>query len=608
MSLENFTDFKLPKNAYLSFDANSLKELIIERLNESETFTDQNFEGSNFSAFIDVVAYMYHVLLFHLNTTSNESTFTTATIYENMSKLVSNIGYKPLGDQTSILDISLQAQNINAGVYTIPKFSIVNVGSVSLCSLKDITFEKVQNGTLETLDINYNILHQGAIREANFTASGEGYETFTLIDTYTTPQVSKSVTSIQNEQFIADNTFTVYVKDNVTGEWVQWKETTSLFLENPNNTCFEKRINHDGNYEFKFGDGNNGLSLKEGNSVVVFYVVSDNEVGVLGSNAINSKNLNLYTSRTFNEIKDQLYGDDILIQSADLPNISLSNEYSSTPVKLAETVEDIKNNAPSIFSTQDRLVNKVDYEAHINRNFSNITKSVKALSNEDYTSQVLFYFNKIGISRGLDDARTLLAQVNFSASTNFNNIYIYTVRTNQPILDERIPNYLSEGQKRLIVDFCNRKKDITHNVVISDPIFKAFSFGVGDITDGNTIDNIVSNSFLRVTVDRNVSISDASIYDNISKIFKRNFSAIELGSLVSTAQITREILNIDGIEGLETVNGNNTTPNLSFIIWNPDYRDLDNTILARDYKLKDFEYAYFYNVSDVVNKIAIRRV
>jgi len=608
MSLENFTDFKLPKNAYLSFDANSLKELIIDRLNENETFTDQNFEGSNFSAFIDVVAYMYHVLLFHLNTTSNESTFTTATIYENMSKLVSNIGYKPLGDQTSILDVALRAQNISAGVYTIPRFSIVNVGSVSYCTLKDITFEKVQSGTGETLEVNYSILHQGAIREANFTASGEEYETFTLIDTYTTPQVSKSVTSIQNEKFIADNAFTVYVKNSVTGVWTQWKETASLFLENPNNTCFEKRLNHDGNYEFKFGDGNNGLSLKEGSSVAIFYVVSDNEIGVLGGGAVNGKNFNLYTSNTFNEIKSQLYEDVSLIQPVNLPDISLSNEYSSTPVKLAETVDEIKRNAPGIFSSQDRLVSKADYEAHINRGFSNITRSVKVLSNEDYTSQVLFYFNKVGISRGLDDARTLLAQVNFSTSTNFNNIYIYTVRTNQPVLDERIPNYLNEGQKRLIVDYCNRKKDITHNIVISDPIFKAFSFGVGEVTDSNTIDNIVNDSFLRVTVDRNVSISNASIYDSIVKIFKRNFSSIELGSLVSTAQITREILNIDGVEGLETVNGNNVTPNLSFIIWNPDYRYIDNTILARDYKLKDFEYAYFYSISDVANKIAIRRV
>ena len=525
-----------------------------------------------------------------------------------MSKLVSNIGYKPLGDQTSIVDIALQAQNIDAGVYTIPKFSIVNVGGVSFNTLKDITFEKVQDSVPEVLDVNYSILHQGTTKEATFTASGELYETFTLIDAYTTSQINKSVTPVPNEKFIADNTFTVYVKDAVTGKWTQWKETTSLFLEAPNNTCYEKRLNHDGNYEFKFGDGNNGLSLRGGDSVVVFYLVSDNEVGLLGSGSVDGKNLVLYTTSTFDDIRSQIYTDVNLIQPSDLPNISLSNEFSSTPIKLAETVEDIKNNAPGIFSTQDRLVNKTDYEAHINRNFSNVTGPVKILSNEDYTSQVLFYFNQIGVKRGIDDARTLLSQVNFSTSTNFNNIYIYTVRTNQPVLDERIPNYLNEGQKRLIVDFCDRKKDVTHNIVLSDPIFKAFSFGVGEITDRNTIDDIVNNSTLRVTVDRNVSVSDAALYDKISRIFKKAFASVELGSLISTAQMTREILNIDGVEGLETVNGDNVTPNLSFIIWNPDYRYIDSTVLARDYKLKDFEYGYFYSVSDVANKIAIRRV
>jgi hypothetical protein len=81
-----------------------------------------------------------------------------------------------------------------------------------------------------------------------------------------------------------------------------------------------------------------------------------------------------------------------------------------------------------------------------------------------------------------------------------------------------------------------------------------------------------------------------------------------LGSLLNTSQITKDILNIDGIIGLETVNGNNVTPNLSFVVWNPDYRYIDNTILARDYKLKDFEYAYFYKVSDVADKVTIRRV
>tara|TARA_R110000772_G_scaffold48999_7_gene112016 strand:- start:2882 stop:4708 length:1827 start_codon:yes stop_codon:yes gene_type:complete len=608
MSLEKFTDFKLPKDAYLSFDANSLKNLIIDRLNENEVFTDQNFEGSNFNAVIDVVAYMYHVLLFYLNTTSNESTLTTATIYENMNKLVSNIGYKPLGDQTSILAVDITADNILSDVYTLPKFCNINVGGVSYYSLEDITFEKVTDNSTELLQLNYNSLHQGSLKEAIFTANGEEYETITLIDTYTSSQVIKSARSVSDEKFVADNTFSIYVRNSLTGRWSEWTETASLYLENPTNKKYEKRFNSEGNYEFKFGDGNNGQTLNGNDRVVVFYLESDNESAVVGAGATSGKSFGLYTSPDFDGVLNELYTEQNLITPTTIENLSVSNKHSSTPIKAAESVEEIKQNAPGIFSTQDRLVTKADYAAQITRNFGNIAKPVKVLSNEDYTSQVLFYFNNIGVKRGIDDARTLLAQVNFSTSTNFNNIYVYAVRSNEAIIDDKIPNYLNEGQKRSIINFCNVKKDITHNVVVSDPIFKAFSFGVGEINNTSTVDSVITNSKLRVTVDRNVAINDTSIKSRVSKIIESYFKDVQLGDVIDVAAITRDILNIDGVEGLETVNGNNVTPNLSFVIWNPDYRNIDSTVLARDYKLKDFEYAYFYDISNILNKLSIRRV
>lgn len=608
MNLEDYTDFKLPKNAYLSFDATTLKDLIIERLNESEAFTDQNFEGSNFNAFIDVVAYMYHVLLFYLNTTSNESTFTTATIYENMNKLVSNIGYKPIGDQTSLLNISLAAENIDSGVYTIPRFSFINANGSGFYTLQDITFQKTQDTVLEDLFVNNNTLYQGQLKEVGFTASGEKYETFTLIDRFKSEQANEAINTITETKFISDNAFTIFVKNSVTGEWTEWCETGSLFLEGPTSTCYEKRLNPKGDYEFKFGDGNNGQALREGDRVIVFYVISDNVSGIIGSGASQSQKFNLYTSSNFNSIRQYIYNEVNVLSPAQLNNIVINNSYESTPIKTAETVDEIRANAPRIFTSQDRLVSKGDYEAHINRNFGNIVKPVKILSNEDYTSQVLQYFSDIGTNSSLDDARSLLAQVNFSSSTNFNNIYVYTVRSNEFILGERIPNYLSEGQKRLITEYCNKKKDVTHNVVISDPVFKAFSFGVGEVTSNNTVDDIVRDSLIRLTVNRNVAVSDASLRDRVSIIFKDAFNQIELGDIINVAQLSRDILNIDGVESIETINGNNKTTSLSFVVWNPDYKFIDNDVIANEYKLRDFQLAYFYNVSDIVNKIDIRRV
>ena len=51
-----FLDFNLPQDAYVAFDATTLKDFIIQRLNENEKFTDQNYEGSNLAAVIDIIA------------------------------------------------------------------------------------------------------------------------------------------------------------------------------------------------------------------------------------------------------------------------------------------------------------------------------------------------------------------------------------------------------------------------------------------------------------------------------------------------------------------------------------------------------------------------
>jgi len=614
MSLQDFTDYKLPKNAYLTFDADTLKTLIIERLNENESFTDQNFEGSNFSAFIDVVAYMYHVLLFQLNTTSNESTFNTATIYENMNKLVGNIGYKPLGDQTSLLNFSLSASNISPNVYTIPRFSSITAEGTSYVSIDDITFEKVSNLTTEAVATSNNTLYQGTLNEATFTATGEPYENIILIDSFTSKQFKQTPSNLNNSKFISDNTFSVFVKDVTDGEWVEYTETASLFLENATAYKYEKRLNPSGNYEFKFGNNLNGKQLSIGDEVLIFYVTSDNEAGDVGPNTLSTSSFTLYGSENFNNIRGIIYSDDrTLISPAQLSNVLVNNSTRSSSPKKAETVDDIKNNAPKIFASQNRLVTKDDYRYQINRNFNNITRDVKILSNDEYTSKVLAYYAEQGLGQANDDARMLLSQVQFSTSTSFNNVYVFTVPNGNPTLNGVTPNYLNSAQKQAIADFCNEKKDITQNVVIADPIFKAFAFGVSNVSgssfsDNDTVDTVVNDSFLRVTVDKNQSLNDSAIKTTISNIFSTYFDDVQLGDVINVAALTNDILNIQGVTDLHTVNGDAVIANLSLIVWNPDYKEEDKNIQSLNYQLEDFEYGYFYNPANITNKITIRRL
>ena len=613
MSLEDFTDYKLPKNAYLTFDADSLKSLIIERLNENETFTDQNFEGSNFSAFIDVVAYMYHVLLFQLNTTSNESTFDTATIYENMNKLVSNIGYKPLGDQTSLANISLSATNLASNVYTLPRYSTITADGTTFVATEDITFEKTLDSTIEEVAASNTTLYQGTLTEATFNATGEPYENIILVDSFTSKQFTQSTKNLNSTKFISDNTFSVFVQNNVTSVWDEYTETASLFLEDADAKKFEKRLNASGNYEFKFGNNLNGKQLNGNDTVLIFYVVSDNEAGDVGPNAFVGSTFTLYSSKDFLEVKDILFDSDQTIITADqLADLTINNPTASSPTKKAETVDDIRTSAPKVFASQNRLVTKDDYRYQINRNFNNITRDVKILSNEDYTSKVLAYYNDLGLANGNDDARVLYSQVQFSTSTSFNNVYVYTVPNGNPTLNGSIPNFLNAAQKQLISDFCDNKKDITQNVVVTDPIFKAFAFGATSLgssfaTD-DTIDDIVNNSKLRITLDRNQAINDGAVKTAVFNTFNNYFNNVQLGDVIDVAALTNDVLNIPGVTALHTVNGDSEIANLSFAVWNPDYKDEDRVIQSLNYQLEDFQFAYFYNPQDIANKIELRRL
>jgi len=81
------------KDSYLTFDGKSIRDVIIDRLNKEGIFTDQNYQGSNLSAFIDVISYCFSTLLYYLNKTSSESMFSEAQLYENMNRIIKILNY-----------------------------------------------------------------------------------------------------------------------------------------------------------------------------------------------------------------------------------------------------------------------------------------------------------------------------------------------------------------------------------------------------------------------------------------------------------------------------------------------------------------------------------
>lgn len=119
MGASTFTEFNLPRNAYTAFDAVSMKQLITNRLKASGQFPDIDYEGSNITGLVEIVAYMYHVLMYYINQTATETLFSQAELYENINKLIALIGYKPQGYQTCLLNFDFTAKSaLPTGLYT----------------------------------------------------------------------------------------------------------------------------------------------------------------------------------------------------------------------------------------------------------------------------------------------------------------------------------------------------------------------------------------------------------------------------------------------------------------------------------------------------------
>lgn len=605
MAISNFTEFNLPRNAYAAFDAVSMKQLIVNRLKTSEKFQDIDFEGSNISALVDVVAYMYHVLLFYVNQTSSEATFSQSELFENINKIVSLIGYKPHGYHTPSVTLSEFSANSNLipGSYLLPRFSYINVDGSTYTFTEDVFFEKSVNES-ENIDsvVNNVVLYQGDVKEYPITtALGEAFE----IKVITIQDLINNTTIIDN------NNIFVFVRDIYTEKWSEWKEVDTVYGQESTAKVFEKRFNENLNYELKFGNDVNGKQLNAGDQIAIYYLQSKGTTGKIGSNLLTGRQLSLYNTNRWNEIYSHIrISNATKIDVNQLTYFNLNNETASTNFKSYETVDEIKKNAPLMFMSQNRCVTVGDFESKILSKFSNIIENTKVVNNQDYTKYYLKYFYDIGLERPNQDERVLMNQVLFSDSCDFNNVYCFVVPKYGSILNEETPIGLPISQKQAIVESFNDIKLINQNVVVCDPIYNAFDIGLPFPDETNT-DLVRAETKLKIYRDPAYNTSKELIKSNVFDIIQKFFdiSNNKLGSILNLAQLSQDILSIPGIQKIETHRYSKDNEffvsKINFVVWNPLYPEatLENT--SQNYALQYFQFPFFYQISNLLNKIEV---
>lgn len=592
------------QQGYAAFDATSLKQLIIDRLNNGTLFTDQNYEGSNISAVIDIVSYAYHVLLFYLNRTASESLFSQATLYENINKIVKELNYKPIGYQSALLSFQATAsKNLVKDTYTIKRYSYFTVNGINYSFNGDVTFVKNTN-TDETLTLfsENNLLYQGTYVEYPlYTAIGDDFESLTI--TYVANNENQKI-----DHFNID----IYVKEKTTGKYYKYAETSSLFLNDSNARVFEKRFDENERYEIKFGNGITGRKLEAGDEVAIYFLQTDGIEGEIDIGILNGNKLFLYNSTRYNTIlTDTISENLLLLQDTQTKFVSFSNTDPSTKYQDKESTEQIKSNAPKIYNSQYRLVTASDYQTFVNRNFANIISSTRAVNNWDYLNGHFRYFYDIQLNKPNDDSRILFNQTRFADTCDFNNVYIYGIPRLEKItsLTQRT-NYLNAAQKELLLNQLQNYKTLTAEVIITDPVYVAVDFGIKRAGEVPSPD-LTNQCKLVITKNVLSQIDNQTIKNNAYNIIKSFFDSTNnsLGILFDINTLTSKIFDIAGVEDfyIERTDDQGTfsVPGLNFVVWNPVYPDGDTQIVSQNYQLPYFKYPFLNNPLDFLNKIEV---
>ena len=81
----------MPLANFTNLDFNQVKTTLREYLKENSNFTDYDFEGSNLSTILDVLAYNTYITSYNANMVASEVFIDSETLRENVVSLEKNI-------------------------------------------------------------------------------------------------------------------------------------------------------------------------------------------------------------------------------------------------------------------------------------------------------------------------------------------------------------------------------------------------------------------------------------------------------------------------------------------------------------------------------------
>ena len=345
---------------FANLDFDQVKTTLKEYLQSNSNFTDYNFEGSNLSSILDVLAYNTYITSYNANMVANECFIDSATLRENVVALARNIGYLPRSrtaaratvtffvDCSNITptpsSITLKKGPVAATAGTFGNTSLV----FSIC--EDITVPVADN----VANFSDIYIYEGTLLQSTFTYDG----------------------SNPNQKFVLPNSGidTTLLKVNVRSNEFATAETKYSYQSNLFDIDAQSKVYYlqeveDERYELFFGDNIFGNKLDEGNFIVADYIVNNGDTG----NGVNNFQFAGKLTYTRNAVEYNVTSGVSLLTTG-LP---------SSGGQAIESIDSVKKFAPRVYSAQNRTLTAHDYETLIPTTIYPETESISVFGGED---------------------------------------------------------------------------------------------------------------------------------------------------------------------------------------------------------------------------------
>lgn len=318
----------------VDLDFNALKTSFKEHLASQARFRDYNFDGSNMSVLLDVMAYNTYLNSFYLNMVASEMFLDTAQLRDSVVSHAKELNYLPRSFRSAYANV-----NITISPST-PQDSVVIPSKTTFTArVGSETYNFVTKDSIAITTSNNNVFH------ANNVTLYEG--------SYVTDSFVKNG-DIDAQRFVLSNpnidtsSIEMTVTENSGSDVYDYVQAFSTFGVSSNSNIFFVQAAENEQYEVVFGDNTSGRLPLDGAVIEVTYRVCNGELPNGADNFINNSSIDGHS------------------------DVSIRLNTEAINGSVSETIQSIKYNAPRSFQAQERAVTESDYRTLLTREFPEI--------------------------------------------------------------------------------------------------------------------------------------------------------------------------------------------------------------------------------------------